>query len=315
MSTYYIGYSTDSEIRYRASSGGVGSTVIKYLLENKHFGTSMTFVFNKIACRYEPKIIHDFADYNNCGSIYQDTDTIPFIKNNLQNIRNGIVVTCMPCQVKPIRSILDRCNIKHFILSLCCSGQTTVEGTWLLYSLLGIRKEDVDNIQYRGNGWPSGIQIRLNSGEIIKRENYSYPWNIIHQSLLFRPKRCLNCTIKTSPDADISLADPWLKEYLQTDSIGNSVIICNEIGESVIQQMINMHFLNLKTVDESVYISSQLGTIQTKAQANRFKAYNRIVGRMSLDKSFYKKRVTSSDKLLRFHIRVLKFLHRFLAKS
>lgn len=315
MATFHIGYSTDKEIRYRSASGGVGSAIVKYLLESKEYGTAMTFVFDKKNCRYEPKLIFDFADYNNCGSVYQDTDTISFIKENLQYIQDGIVVTCMPCQVKPIRSILNRNHIKHLVISLCCSGQTTVEGTWLYYSLLGIRKEDVDCIQYRGNGWPSGIQIRLNNGEIIKRDNYTYPWTLIHQSLLFRPKRCLNCTFKTSQDADVSLADPWLKEYMQDDHIGNSVVICNEKGEDILRRMVVAKWLEMKEVDEETYISSQLGTIQEKAKANQHHQFNRIVGKMGSDKSLYKKCVTSSAKMMKLHLRVLKFLRKHLVKS
>ena len=315
MSTYFIGYSTDGNIRYNSASGGVGSTIIKYLLDRKEFGTSMTFVFNKRTCQYEPRLIYDYADYNNCGSIYQDTDTVSFIRENLQNIRNGIILTCMPCQVRVLRHILDQNNIKSFIISLCCSGQTSIQGTWLYYSMLGIRKEDVDFIQYRGNGWPSGIQIRLNNGEVIKKDNYTYPWKLIHQSLLFRPKRCLSCTIKTSPYADVSLADPWLKEYIENDRIGNSVVICNETGEGLIRQMIQDQELSLKEVEESTYVSSQLGTIQEKARANRNKAFNKIVERMGAEKSIYKKLVIKSPLSLKLHLRLIRFLRRYMAKS
>ncbi len=311
---YYIGRSTDNDIRFRSSSGGVGTAIIKYLLDKKEYGTAMTFVFNKSQCRYEPKLIYDYVDYNNCGSIYQDTDTINFIKDNIQLIQNGIIITCLPCQVKPIKSILTRNGIRHFIISLCCSGQTTVQGTWLYYSLLGIRKEDVDNIQYRGNGWPSGIQIRLNNGDIIKMDNYTYPWTLMHRSMLFRPKRCLSCTIKTSSDADVSLADPWLKDYLEKDHVGHSVVLCSENGDRLLQQMIQEQRLFLSVVDESVYISSQLGTIQSKASANQHKLFNRIIGKMGKDTSLYKKWATSSASHLQFHLRVLKLLHWALAR-
>ena len=314
MSSYYIGYSTDDGIRYSSASGGVGSAVIKYLLDCKEYGTSMTFVFNRKTCQYEPRLIYDYADYNNCGSIYQDTDTVSFIKDNIQNIRDGIIITCMPCQVRILRYILNQNHIKNIIISLCCSGQTTIQGTWLYYSMLGIHKEDVETIQYRGNGWPSGIQIRLKNGEIIKKENYSYPWKLIHQSLLYRPKRCLSCTIKTCPDADVSLADPWLKEYIENDHIGNSVVICNETGEAIIQQMIRDRGLNLKKVEESTYVSSQLGTIQEKAHANRNKTFNKIVGSMGSEKSIYKKLVILSPLFLKLHLRIIRVLRRYLVK-
>ena len=31
---YYVGYSTDKEIRHKASSGGVGTAIIKYLFSS-----------------------------------------------------------------------------------------------------------------------------------------------------------------------------------------------------------------------------------------------------------------------------------------
>ena len=113
---YYIGHSLDKDIRWLSSSGGIGSQIIHYLLESGEFGTSMTFVFNRNNCQYEPKLIYDFSEYNNCGSIYQDTDNVKFIKDSISKIRNGIVVTCMPCQVNAIKTILSRHNIKSFII-------------------------------------------------------------------------------------------------------------------------------------------------------------------------------------------------------
>lgn len=143
---YYIGYSIDNRIRYDSSSGGVGATIIKYLIESNIFGTSITFDFNKSQCQYLPRLIYDFSEYNNCGSIYQDIDIINFIKENISSIRNGIIITCMPCQVKPIKAVLNKAGIRYFIISLCCSGQTTKQGTWFYYKLLGIKKADVECI-------------------------------------------------------------------------------------------------------------------------------------------------------------------------
>ena len=305
---YYIGYSSNEELRYNASSGGIGSAIIKYLLESRQYGTSMTFVFNAEKCMYEPKLIYDFSEYNNCGSIYQETDNILFIREHLKDIRDGIVVTCMPCQVNAIRNILNKSNIDNFIISLCCSGQTTIQGTWFYYKLLGVKKTDVCDMQYRGKGWPSGIRISLKNGDVIKKDNYTYPWTLMHRSLLYRPKRCLSCTFKTNPNADTSLADPWLKEYIENDKIGSSVIICNSEGQGVLKNMIKTGRVVLKKVEEAVYVQSQLGTIEIKAQSNRHKSFNKIVGIMGVEGSIYKKIVTSSLFLLKLHLKLLKVL-------
>ena len=87
---YYLGYSSEQEIRFQASSGGVGTGIIKYLLDSGIYGTSMTFEFNVKECKYEPKLIYDYSEYNNCGSIYQDTDNIHFIREHIEEIKNGI---------------------------------------------------------------------------------------------------------------------------------------------------------------------------------------------------------------------------------
>ena len=309
---YYIGHSTEKSIRYTSSSGGIGTAIIKYLLESNAYGTAMSFEFNPEECQYFPRLIHNYSEYNNCGSIYQDTDNIGFIRDNISNITNGIIVTCMPCQVRPIKSILERNNIKHFIISLCCSGQTTVQGTWLYYKLLGIDKNDVVYIRYRGDGWPSGIKIDLRNGDIIKKDNWTYPWTLMHESLLYRPKRCLYCSIKTSPDADVSLADPWLKEYIENDKIGNSVILCNDEGGRVLKDMLLNNEIKLYDIDEDVYIKSQLGTIEIKSRSNQNKTFNKIVSKMLKEDGLYKKVATSSVTLMKIHIFIIGTLKRIL---
>ena len=310
--TYHIGYSKEKDIRYHASSGGIGTAIIKYLLESGRYGTSMTFVFNVKECRYEPKLIYDFSDYNNCGSIYQDTDNIGFIKSNLKEIRNGIIVTCMPCQVAAIRYLLDKNNIPSFIISLCCSGQTTVEGTWLYYKLLGIDKKDVLNIQYRGKGWPSGIRIKLKDGTEVYRENYTYPWTLMHKSLLYRPERCLFCKEKTNIHSDVTLADPWLKEYMENDKTGNSFIISNREGDAVLNEMEKEVLLVLRDSDEKEFIESQLGTIEAKAEDSKHKAFNRKIAGMGREGSFYKKVFTRSEAMLKSHLFIMRMLRKVM---
>lgn len=304
---YYIGYTLDSDIRFKASSGGIGSYMIKYLLSFKKYGTSMTMVFNSKECKYEPKLIYSYEEYHNCGSVYQDIDVFNFIKNNINNIINGIVVTCMPCQVRKIKIFLTKHDIKHFIISLCCSGQTKVEGTWCLYNFLGIKRSDVKNIQYRGNGWPSGIQIELTNGKVVKRDNYSFPWNVIQGSLLYRPSRCFFCTFKTVPYSDINLADPWLDEY-QTDTIGNSMIIANtDEGRRLVDELIFNNQIKCVSSDEDTYLRSQKGTVEEKAMVKQHRMYYNFIKRLSLSRT-YVKLVTFSPINMKMHNTIIRKL-------
>ena len=106
-SRIYIGYCTDEQVRYEASSGGLGVSIIKYLLDQRTFKSAISFEYCQNEHKYHPKLIHTSDDINNCGSIYQDIDIFRFLQNNIQNISDGIVLTCTPCQVNPIRKLLN----------------------------------------------------------------------------------------------------------------------------------------------------------------------------------------------------------------
>jgi coenzyme F420-reducing hydrogenase beta subunit len=272
---YFIGHVNNAEHRYKASSGGLGTMLQKYLLSTGQYGTSITFQFNTDRCMYEIKLIHTAEEVNICGSIYQDINIAQFIHNHIAEITNGIIVSCPPCQVSVIRNMLNREGIPCFIISFCCSGQTTIEGTWKYYELLGIKKEDVINMQYRGNGWPSGIQIWLKNNTKIFRDNYTEPWKTIHASWLYRPKRCFFCTYGTSQTADISLADPWLINFIANDTIGNTLFIVNtDKGERIIHNLKEANLIDFSQSDYNSYYYAQQPNIEKN---NRIRNQQKLI--------------------------------------
>ena len=278
---YFIGHVNDSEHRYKASSGGIGTILQKHLLSTGQYSTSITFQFNAKRCMYEAKLIHTAEEVNICGSIYQDINIAQFVRDHIKEISNGIVVSCPPCQVTAIRNMLNKEGIPCFIISFCCSGQTTIEGTWKYYELLGIKKEDVVNMQYRGNGWPSGIQIWLKDGTKIYHDNYTNPWKAIHTSWLYRPKRCFFCIFDTSYTADISLADPWLENYKRYDNEGNTLFVINTtLGQKTIKQLKTSDIISYEEISSDIYRTAQennlLKKIYVHNQKKRLKRISRF---------------------------------------
>jgi coenzyme F420-reducing hydrogenase beta subunit len=178
--------------------------------------------------------------------------------------------------------MLKKEGIPCFIISFCCSGQTTIEGTWKYYELLGIKKENVVNMQYRGNGWPSGIQIWLKDGTKIYHDNYTEPWKTLHASWLFRPTRCLFCAHDTSWTADMSLADPWIDDYKQQDRVGNTLFVMNtELGQKIIEQLKANNSLSYIEVNSKIYDSAQKNNISKASfvlnQRKRIQRVQRLI--------------------------------------
>lgn len=312
---YYIGHTTNESDRFKASSGGLGTAIIKYLLSTDDYGTAVTFYYDSNESMYKPLLIHSVDEINIKGSVYQDIDIARFIQEKISEIDGGLVVTCPPCQVSAIKQFCKKNNIKLFVISYCCSGQTTIEGTWKYYDLLGIDKHDVIDMQYRGNGWPSGIQIKLKNGETVYRDNYTEPWVTMHQSWLYRPQKCFFCKRDTGRNADISLADPWIDKYKSNDTIGNTMfMVFSENGKRIVESMCKQKLINYVTSNYDEYAIAQAPNIHKELMVREHSVYLKRLNAL-ISNEHYRKRATSSLTTMKRHLMIMSFLRRIESKK
>ena len=311
----YIGYSVDSEIRYKATSGGIGTSVLKWLFEKELIGTSISFDFNIETLKYEPKIIHSFNEYHICGSIYHELDLIGFIKSHLTEIQGGFACFALPCQTRAIRAIVKRAGHSVYILGLTCSSQQTIEATQYLLKRLYIRKEDIKNIQYRGNGWPSGIQIYLKDGNHIIVPNNASLWNRIFHSRLFIRWKCFMCQDTLNKYSDLTLADPWLPEFLDKEKNGKTLVLYNEFegGKNILLQCAEDGYIDIEEINNEKAISSQQKTIVRKNSYRKsltlVRKYVKII-----NSTFYQKMI-ECPLLFAAHCKIRVFFERYLVSK
>ena len=149
MIASYIGYAADSDIRYKATSGGIGSAMIKYLFESKTIQTSITFDYNNKSLQYVPRLIYRYEDYNITGSIYHEIKLIQFIKQHIHEIQGGFACFVLPCQARAIRSMLEKAGIPNILIGLTCSSQQSIDATHYLLKRMQIVKENVTRIQFK----------------------------------------------------------------------------------------------------------------------------------------------------------------------
>lgn len=261
----YIGYSTDKDIRFQATSGGIGTSLIKWLFEKGYVQTSISFSFNSSTLKYDPKLIYRYEDYEISGSIYQEIDIINFIKNNTHKIKGSFVCFSLPCQTRAIRTIVERNGHSAFIIGLTCSSQLTLEGTKFLLKKIRLKEDEVKLIKYRGDGWPSGIRIDTRSGNHIFLENNSSIWTSIFHSRLFVRKKCLMCSNTLNLHCDIVLADPWLQEYKSSETIGQTMCVCyTNKAYSALNDCFNDGYIHMSPIGYDKVLESQKSTINRK---------------------------------------------------
>ena len=217
----YVGYSADADIRFKATSGGVGTSLIKWMFDKGIIGTSVSFDFDADSLRYDSKMIHSFSEYAICGSIYQEVDLVGFIKSHTDEITGRFACFTLPCQTRAVRAIVEKAGHEAFIIGLTCSSQQTLDATKYLLKRVGVDVANVIRLQYRGNGWPSGIQIETKDGRQVFLPNNNSIWTkIFHSRLFIRPK-CFMCQDTLNKYCDVTLADPWLRQFSE-EKIGKT---------------------------------------------------------------------------------------------
>lgn len=78
MINAYVGCAIDSTVRYMATSGGVGSYLLKYLFDKGEIHTAITFDYDNEILKYVPRLIYKYEDYKMTGSIYHEINLIQF---------------------------------------------------------------------------------------------------------------------------------------------------------------------------------------------------------------------------------------------
>lgn len=267
----YIGYSCDEHIRYKATSGGVGSAIVKYLLENKIVDYALSFDYDKEHICYIPKLVTCFNDYTICGSIYQEINLAVKIKELIENLKENstIVFFSLPCQTRNLQNIIEKAGMNSISIGLTCSSQQSREATTYLLSRIGISENDVEYLQYRGNGWPSGIQIKTKDGKEHFIKNNGSIWTQIFHSRLFIQPRCFSCQNTLNDFADIVLADPWLAELARDEKIGKTLFAARtEKGRKCVEACIQKGYIAADTLDDAILPLSQANTIKRKQSYN-----------------------------------------------
>jgi len=302
----------DEKIRYKASSGGVVSTIVRYLFEEGRIENAVSYEFDRYEW-FKPKLIKSYEEYHTVGSIYHDVELIKFVKDNARDIKGKILVTCLPCQVKAVRKILEENKIESFIVALTCSAQMSKEATHFLFDKFGIEEKDIEFFRYRGNGWPSGVQIKTRTNKYFFHNNKSI-WTDIFNSHLFALKRCFSCKDTFGLEADISVADPWLERYKTMDEIGNTLVLAHtDKGNELIQEALQSGTLKLtENISQFEAVNSQAWTLKRKYVLRKYKTLLNPILKVMRSKIYVS--LMSPFNLIRIHTRVFNKVVRVLSK-
>lgn len=215
---FYAGHALDPDVRANASSGGVITQLLIYLLEKKIIdGAIVTIMDPKAPCESKAAIV---KTKNELLQSMQSKYTIVPVNQQFSKIKQmegKFAFVGLPCHVHGFRKLANidpviRDKI-YLVLGLYCHLNLEPEATLDLQKISRIPQKQIKNFEYRGGEWPGAIRVKLRNGTIHNLHYSNYKdgaYNYL--SRLYYAKRCLYCIDGSSEMADISFADPWVQD-------------------------------------------------------------------------------------------------------
>ncbi|ERI77198.1 Coenzyme F420 hydrogenase/dehydrogenase, beta subunit C-terminal domain [[Clostridium] symbiosum] len=253
----YLTSSVNQNIRINATSGGSINEICRYLLEKKKVD-KILLVKNEPDAKMlakakfvesEEELLENPRQF---ASRYVSIPLCSLLKNVDKNKKYAVIGT--PCQIISARRILGRDNI---YLGIACSEGISFKATEKYLKELELKQ--IENIFYRGGGWPGRTTVFTHDGEIIEQEHYNSDFNAIYSSQIYRNKGCRFCHDQFANEADISFFDFWNVLEVKNEKFGKSgTIVRTEIGEKLLEKLEEEKRIYIEeTLDEKRVIDSQ----------------------------------------------------------
>lgn len=241
--TICYGYSADTRIRKIASTGGTITTIAKYVLEKKlvdaviQVGADQKDPLRN--CVYITSNPEDVSKH--CGSRYGAVALLRDIHMIIDSDYTYAIIG-KPCDIEVVRALMNQKKeysekIKYLI-SFFCGGTSSIQATEAMVNDCGVRKDELNNITYRGNGWPGKVTIKTD------KEQYQIEYETSWQKYLGRDlmPMCRFCWDGLGQCADITCGDGWYVKNNKPDfseGEGRNVIIArNKKGYDLLNMLV-----------------------------------------------------------------------------
>lgn len=273
----YLGNSTNNDIRYHSTSGGLITQLLIFALENRIInGVLVTKMDETNPLRPRPFIARTVKEVIEASKSKYCPVPLNIMIREILRAKDDekIAIVGLPCHIQGIRKAenineqLKKKVILHF--GLFCNHTPQFLATDFLLEQIGINKRDVKKLDYRGKGWPGGMSIILKDDSKIFIPYFSPLYWGVAFNLFFFPQRCTLCSDKLCELADLSFGDAWLPEIAH-DNLGTSIVITRSKGsEDLLHNVLDSELIELKKVDaDAAFRSQSIRSIKKRVKARR----------------------------------------------
>jgi coenzyme F420 hydrogenase subunit beta len=261
------GYACDDEIRFCASSGGALTALSLYCLERcgmhgvLHIGRSTTD-----PSRNRTRMSRTRAELlAQTGSRYSPASACDGLRE-IERAPKACVFVGQPAEVTALRKAQalhpKLASNLGLALSFFCAGSPATEGTVKLLEKMGVDAAKLQDVRYRGNGWPGEFAATLRGdNEPAASMSYSESWGFLQR---FRPYGIHLWPDDTGESADISCGDPWYRK-IEPGELGSSLIVVRtELGREILMGAHQAGYLTLSRAEPWKIAKSQENLVRKR---------------------------------------------------
>jgi coenzyme F420 hydrogenase subunit beta len=275
------GHAADPEIRFAGSSGGLITALNLYCLERERMhGVLHIGMDPDDALRNRTKMSRTRAELMSAtGSRYAPASACDSL-GLIENAPGPCVFVGQPSEVTAMRKAQKlRPALKEKVglsISFFCAGSPSTKGTIELLKKMGVKPEDVQDLRYRGMGWPGFFAPTLKGqAQPAAKMTYKESWSFVQA---FRPFSTHLCPDGSGEDADISCGDPWYREIPKDEPGLSLVVVRTETGRRILQGAIEAGYVKLTRAEPWKLLESQKNLMNKRGAIGGRIAAMKLIG-------------------------------------
>ena len=259
--------SLSDKILKNASSGGIMTHILLYLLEHKIVEKIVVtkFIYTENGPRTKTFFTDDVEEIiNSQGSKYCPVNMDSFIEELNIHKREKFAFAGTPCQIASLREMqkTDKILEENLVITIgnFCGGFKNYNNVRKIAKRHGIDYKNVNYFRFRGGGQP-GTLLMTDSSQRFYEANYPFYAGYTGYSKILRCHLCVDATAEL---ADIACGDAWIDEYLKDEKTWSIAICRNKFAADIILDMKNKQKIVTRDVSDDDICYSQRQNIKSK---------------------------------------------------
>jgi coenzyme F420 hydrogenase subunit beta len=264
----YLGFSSDPNLRNSASSGGIVSSILSFLLSRQLISGAIVATMDKThPWKAKTEIARNIKEvYDARQSKYVAIPTNSCLRKT-KNVNGKFALVGLPCQIHGLANLAyyasDNLNDNVVVkIGLFCGSNIRVGGTLLLLNKLGSADFHlIEKVEYRGGNSSRSFLVRQANGK-IKSVSRNY-FDLLY--LLYSLPRCSLCIDLTSELADISVGDA--PTGIGKGKMG-TIITRTKKGDEIVAAAIKDGYIKASKIGSDTVTSSNIPVLISKKRGS-----------------------------------------------